>query len=243
MSTQVTTKSKVSRHDIRKSLTRKQIAFAAFYEMADAEIEGLAIQKVMKRSGYAFNTFYNHFADREALVQGVIEEVFLPWWRGFMEKVPHDTDPAVYLGLLLRVLVGEFQDNSSMCDFVRRNTSFVLAHHSQASFPDEENDAVSRGIQSGRFKAVSETFARTQVFSLMAATASLIRLGEAPGDIAEITAGTILRMLEISEADIETIMTMPLPKTSSLEEVMKFELSQAINLGLARTKLPFSSTL
>ena len=67
-----------SRMDLKRRATLLRIHFAAFIELGETDLEGLAINKVMAKSQFDFNTFYNYFGYRDTLMASIMDEIVVP---------------------------------------------------------------------------------------------------------------------------------------------------------------------
>ncbi len=58
--------------------TKTDIATALLWELEKTPLKKMTIQQIAKRAGVSKQTFYNHFQDKEALVQYVYDTVIIP---------------------------------------------------------------------------------------------------------------------------------------------------------------------
>ncbi len=68
-----------------KAQTRQRILDEAAVVMRECGTEGIGVAALMKRAGLTHGGFYAHFASREALVEAVIEQMFVDSTQRFAE--------------------------------------------------------------------------------------------------------------------------------------------------------------
>ncbi len=138
-----------SRMALKRRATLLRICFAAFVELGETDLEGLAIKKVMAKADYAFNTFYNYFGDRETLMGCIMDEIIFPWRACFCEAQAPFADEAVKLGYLLRGWIREFARDEHFAKFTMRNGAFH--HKADAKSNRDAIDYYASGADKGLF--------------------------------------------------------------------------------------------
>lgn len=204
--------------DLKRHATLLRICFAAFVELGETDLEGLAIKKVMARADFAFNTFYNYFGDRETLMASIIDEIVVPWRTRLLECQGPIEDEAVKLGYLTRGWIREFSRDSHFARFVMRNGAFI--HKADA----ESNRDALRYFQSGAEKGLftlSPVESKYLSLGILTASAALILRERGESGLAERVAGRMLVMMGVSEVRAREIAEMDFIETESLDFVFQ----------------------
>jgi len=204
--------------DLKRHATLLRICFAAFVELGETDLEGLAIKKVMARADFAFNTFYNYFGDRETLMASIIDEIVVPWRTRLLERQGSIEDEAVKLGYLTRGWIREFTRDGHFARFVMRNGAFI--HKADA----ESNRDALRYFQSGAEKGLftlSPVESKYLSLGILTASAALILRERGESGLAERVAGRMLVMMGVSEMRAREIADMDFVETESLDFIFQ----------------------
>lgn len=212
-----------SRMELKRHATLLRICFAAFIELGETDLEGLAINKVMAKAQFAFNTFYNYFGDRETLMARIIDEIVVPWRTCLLEHQQPPEDEAVKLGFLLRGWIREFVRDSHFARFAMRNGAFIHKSNSISN-----RDAVAL-FQSGADKGLfllSPVESKYLSLGVLTASAALILREGADISLAERTACRLLIMLGVDEAKAVEIVERPMAESESLDFIFQRRLEE-----------------
>lgn len=204
--------------ELKRRATLMRICFAAFIELGETDLEGLAINKVMARAQFAFNTFYNYFGDRETLMANIIDEIVVPWRASLLEQQQPIEDEAVKLGFLTRGWIREFIRDSHFARFAMRNGAFIHKANSVSN-----RDAIAyfqSGVDKGLF-ALSPVESKYLALGILTASAALILREGADASLAERTTMRLLVMLGLSETRAAEIVAMPMHDFDSLDFVFQ----------------------
>lgn len=102
-----------------KEQSRRALLQAARVVLKESGYQGLSARQVSARAGLAQSSFYDHFRDKEALVQTLADEIFLPLrrqlrvLRGTVEQVPWEARMELMIVFLCQY-VQEEQDMTQL---------------------------------------------------------------------------------------------------------------------------------
>lgn len=213
-----------SRMSLKRRATLLKICFAAFVELGETDLEGLAIRKVMAEADYAFNTFYNYFGNRETLMASIMDEIVFPWRQQFLECQGPLEDEAVKLGYLTRAWIREFARDTHFARFALRNGAFI--HKADAKSNRDALDYFKSGAEKGLF-VLSPVESKYIAVGLFTTSAALILREQADASLAETIAWRQLVMLGVDEKRAHEIAHMPLVESESLDFVFQRRLEDA----------------
>lgn len=212
-----------SRMDLKRRATLLRICFAAFIELGETDLEGLAINKVMAKAQFAFNTFYNYFGDRETLMASIMDEIVVPWRAQLLARQEPCEDEAVKLGYLMRGWIREFIRDDHFARFAMRNGAFI--HKADA---ESNRDAIAyfqSGVDKGLF-LLSPVESKYLSLGILTASAALILRERADSSLAERMAKRTLVMLGVSEPRAREIVEMPMVEAESLNFIFQRRLEE-----------------
>mgnify|MGYP002637607482 CR=1 FL=1 len=210
-----------TRMDLKRRVTLLRICFAAFIELGETDLEGLAIKKVMAKAEFAFNTFYNYFGDRETLMANVIDEIVVPWRAHLIEVQGPFEDEAVKLGFLMRGWIREFARDSHFARFSMRNGAFI--HKSDSESNRDAVEYFKAGANKGLF-VLPPVESKYLSLGILSASAALILRERADDSFAERMAERTLVMLGLSEKRARAIVEMPMIEIKSLDFIFQKQL-------------------
>lgn len=213
-----------SRMALKRRATLLRICFAAFVELGETDLEGLAIKKVMAKADFAFNTFYNYFGDRETLMANIMDEIVYPWRERFLKAHEPFDDEAVKLGFLLRGWIREFARDEHFAKFTMRNGAFH--HRADAKSNRDAINYYSSGADKGLF-VLSPVESKYLSLGLFSASAALILREGATAGLAETVALRGLVMLGVNEKRAREIVALPIVETESLDFIFQRRLEEA----------------
>jgi len=138
-----------TRAERQKERTRRRLVDTARALIAERGVAGLRIHEITDRADVALGSFYNHFADKDELVEAVVGESLAELAAATVPPEDADIDPAeVVAGAIIRFLKLPALDP----DFARL---VVNLHHADVLFATAVYPfarlAVQRGVDTGRF--------------------------------------------------------------------------------------------
>ena len=208
---------------IKRQATLLRICSAAFIELGETDLEGLAINKVMARAQFAFNTFYNYFGDRETLMAQIMDEIVVPWRISMLERQGPIEDEAVKLGFLVRGWIREFMRDSHFARFAMRNGAFI---HKADSISNREAVAYYQsGADKGLF-VLSPVESKYLSLGVLTASAALILRENSDVSLAERTTQRLLVMLGVKEDKAQEIVDRPMADFESLDFIFQRRLEE-----------------
>ncbi len=208
---------------LKRRATLLRICSAAFIELGETDLEGLAINKVMARAQFAFNTFYNYFGDRETLMAQIIDEIVVPWRASMLKGQGPIEDEAVKLGFLVRGWIREFMRDSHFARFAMRNGAFI---HKANSISNREAVAYYQsGADKGLF-VLSPVESKYLSLGVLTASAALILRERADISLAERTAQRLLVMLGVKDSKAQEIVDRPMAEFESLDFIFQRRLEE-----------------
>ncbi len=212
-----------TRMDLKRRATLLRICLAAFIELGETDLEGLAIKKVMAKADFAFNTFYNYFGDRETLMANIIDEIVVPWRTRLLRRQGPIDDEAVKLGFLMRGWIREFARDSHFARFVMRNGAFI--HNADAESNRDALAYFQSGARKGLF-TLSPVESKYLTLGVLTASAALILRERSDSSLAERVAERTLVMMGVSEQRAREIVDLEFAEVESLDFVFQRHLEE-----------------
>ncbi len=209
--------------ELKRRATLLRICSAAFIELGETDLEGLAIKKVMAKADYSFNTFYNYFGDRETLMANIIDEILVPWRTRLLERQGPIEDEAVKLGFLIRGWIREFARDNYFARFVLRNGAFI--HKADAESNRDALAYFQAGADKGLFTP-SPVESKYLSLGILTASAALILRERTDSSLAERVANRTLVMMGVSETRAREIVEMDFVEAESLDFVIQRRLEE-----------------
>jgi AcrR family transcriptional regulator len=90
----------------KRARTRRQLMVAGMSVLADHGPDGATVGEIARRAHVAPGTFYNHFADLDALVAAVVDELAAGVEIGREQLIAVEHDPAARVAIGTRQLLG-----------------------------------------------------------------------------------------------------------------------------------------
>jgi AcrR family transcriptional regulator len=188
-----------TRSDRRRERTRHQLLAAARELFADQGVGETRIAQITERADVGAGSFYNHFSDKDEIVEAVVSDVAQQQRELVVEGVTEIDDPAAVVAYAHRHFV-----RLALADptFARLMVGFDPSHRLlfEINGPKALRD-IERGIDAGRFKVESAESALYATGGLLLGTMVGILqgvLGEG-ADLAH--AAAVLRVLGLTRAD------------------------------------------
>jgi AcrR family transcriptional regulator len=153
----------------RKQRAREQLVAAAAEIIAAKGTEALRLREITDRADVGFGTFYTHFDSKEDLVSAVVRHTVETLTTSMLSRLTDVTDPALSAAMshrwFIRLAVTDPPTAWLIVNLERADVMLEMAVHQDAE------DALQRGIDSGRFRAMDTqatlTFAVGATISIM----------------------------------------------------------------------------
>lgn len=193
-----------SRYDRRRARTRGVLLAAGRHLIAANGVASLKIQDITEQADVGLGSFYNHFANKEELVEAVVEDSLaeMASTAGINESNRHQ-DPAVTTGLaVLRIVGMAFDDPDLARVLVHLDHSDLV--YSRAMGP-QATAVVEAGVEAGRFVVPDVDVV---VHNVVAGSLALIRRildGEHDESVIAVQAELSLRLLGLGVAEAAEI--------------------------------------
>jgi AcrR family transcriptional regulator len=199
----------VTRGARRRERTRARLLEAARTLFAKQGVDATRINEITEEADVGFGSFYNHFTDKEAIVEAVLAES-AEAHGAIVDKLTEGlSDPAEVVAVAHRHFVRLAADDPTWAWLViRLDVSHRLM--TQALGPRALRD-MQQGVDSGRFDIPDLSLA---LYAVGGALLGVMRgvLDSAVEDSADIRhAETILRMLGVPPAEAAEVARRPLP--------------------------------
>jgi AcrR family transcriptional regulator len=219
----------------RKRQTRSRLLHAAFEQMAEKGVEGVAINEITDAADVGFGSFYNHFESKEAIYVAVVDWAFEDFADTLDRVVGNIADPAEGISVSVRHTLLRARREPLWGKFLIREGFSARALHRGLGlrlFRD-----IQKGIDAKRFSVVDPliTFLSAggtvlgsmaielQLSNTVQAT-PLQELGFSADRLPERAAMVLLQTLKLGRTEADRIANRPLPTVESkfLVETSKF---------------------
>lgn len=197
----------------KRERTRAQLLRAAVQVFGEAGVAAASVQRIARAAGVTAATFYNHFATREALLEGLAVTMAGSLGQAILESYRHIDDGARRMAIGQRRYVW----------LAARAPGWALLFMDViAAHPDAIQDAqayaladLRLGVRQKRFRIASEAAAMDAVNGVCMQAMRRVALGEARArhDIA--CAATVLRALGMPPEEADEVARLPLPPLPS----------------------------
>lgn len=188
-----------TRYDRRRARTRGVLVAAGRTLIGEHGVGGLKIQDITQQADVGLGSFYNHFANKEELVEAVVLESLDDLVVSEGLAAHPDQDVAITAGVaVLRIVGTAFRDPEFARLLVRLDHSDLI--YDRAMRPAAE-EVIRAGVTAGRFQ-VPDVDVATQ--NVVAGSLALIRRildGELGESVLPAQAELTLRMLGLDNAD------------------------------------------
>jgi len=183
-----------TRYDRRRARTRGVLLAAGRTLIGTHGVAGLKIQDITEEADVALGSFYNYFANKEELVEAVVEESLAEMAAtAGINDANRDQDPAVTTGLAVLRIVGMAFDDPDLARILVHLDHADLVY-SRAMGP-QAAAVVRAGIEAGRFDVPDVDVV---VHNVVAGSLALIRRildGEHDESVVVVQAELSLRLL------------------------------------------------
>jgi AcrR family transcriptional regulator len=190
---------KPSRTDRRRAQTRARLIHAARELFAEQGVGATRLGEITERADVAAGSFYNHFADKDEILDAVMADVTEEQGVVVDRLTSELTDPAAVVALAHRHFVQLAASDPHIAQLmIRLDASHRLM--TQALGPRALRD-IKRGLDGGRFQFPSAEAAVSMTGGALLGTMRGVVDGTLGEGADEIHAAAILRMLGLDAAD------------------------------------------
>jgi AcrR family transcriptional regulator len=211
----------------RKRQTRSRLLHAAFEQMAEKGVEGVAINEITDAADVGFGSFYNHFESKEAIYAAVVDWAFEEFADTLDRVVGDIADPAEGISVSVRHTLLRARREPVWAKFLIREGLSARALHRGLGlrlFRD-----IRKGIDAKRFSVVDPlitflsaggTVLGSLAIELQLSTAIQAapleeELGFSADRLPERAAMVLLQTLKIGRTEADRIANRPLPRVES----------------------------
>jgi len=193
----------------RRQATRRKLTEAARQLIASQGVDNTRINEITERADVGFGSFYNHFGDKEAIVEAVLAETVAAQG-AVVETLTADLgDPAEVIAVAHRYFVRlARRDPDWAWLLIRLDASHDIVLTALGPFAGRD---LARGVKAGRLSVPDE---RVALFAGGGALLAVMRAmldGRAPADADVRHAEGVLRMLGLSPAEATAVAGRPFP--------------------------------
>lgn len=135
-------------------------------------IDALTITNIVKAAGVAKGSFYNHFADKEALASAVAVAIIQDFHLAVAKNNDNVTDPACRMSRAVCTFMHSALSNPRRTTIMLRTHDWITSSKLQTQ--ENSNRDIEEGVRTGRFRKRSAEVGSTLV--LGTASFSMIRV-------------------------------------------------------------------
>jgi AcrR family transcriptional regulator len=190
----------------RAERTRAALIAAGRRLFCERPVDAVTIDDIVQAAGVGKGSYYNHFADREALVRAITGEIRAGVERAIDAANAQVQDPAQRVARACCIYVRFALDEPERAGFLVR----VLSGHTSLDAPLNRGlvDDISRGIAAGRFRVA--TLEAGVLYVLGVTQMTLLRLVQEPSatlavSLAQQMCAMMLSGLRVGDGDADLI--------------------------------------
>lgn len=197
------------RQNRRKSETRAKLIAAAKTLIARNGAESMRIREITDEADVGFGSFYNHFANKDEIVEVVLAEMVLSHANTVASAISELEDPAEVISAANRLFVRRARSDPEWAWLLLRlDLSHDLVTNALGPYALADLRAA---IEAGRMSVPDVGIAlRAQGGALIAVMRAVVD-GDAPPEADIFHAEGVLRMLGLSADDAASVARRPLP--------------------------------
>jgi AcrR family transcriptional regulator len=198
------------RRERRRAETNRRLLEAARDLFAEQGVDNTRINEITDRADVGFGSFYNYFADKDAIVEGVLSAMTEEHGAAVDQLTAGVEDPAEVMAIAHRHFVRLAVTDPTWGRLVLR---LDVTHHVLArSLGHRAARDIQAGVDAGRFRVTDPALALNAMGGALLGTMQAVLEGGVDPDGADRNhAAMILRMLGVSYADAERVASRPLP--------------------------------
>jgi AcrR family transcriptional regulator len=115
----------VGKRELTKASNRAAILDAAREVFAELGYDAAAVRDIVRRTELASGTFYNYFADKEAVLRALLEDSAREWRRRVREARAQASTLEDFVGLGYRAFFSFIADDPTLFAVLRRNAPII----------------------------------------------------------------------------------------------------------------------
>lgn len=193
----------------RREATRQKLIDAARKLFASQGVEGTRINEITEQADVGFGSFYNHFEDKDAIIEAVLAETVATQGAVINAVTADLEDPAEVIAVAHRYFVRLAKNDPDWAWLlVRLDASHDIVLTALGPFASRD---LARGAKAGRLKVSDERVALFASGGALLAVMRAVLDGRAPKNADVSHAEGVLRMLGLSAADATEVAGRPFP--------------------------------
>jgi AcrR family transcriptional regulator len=197
------------RRSKRRQATRQKLLDAARTLFAGQGVDNTRINEITEGADVGFGSFYNHFEDKDAIVEAVLAEAVASQGAGINAAAENLDDPAEVIAVAHRYFVRlARRDPDWAWLLIRLDASHDIVLNALGPFASRD---LERGVEAGRLSVADESIALYASGGALLAVMRAVLDGRAPEDADVKHAEGLLRMLGLSAADAAEVAGRPFP--------------------------------
>ncbi|HSS31737.1 MAG TPA: TetR/AcrR family transcriptional regulator [Solirubrobacterales bacterium] len=197
------------RRSKRREATRQKLLDAARSLFASQGVDNTRINEITERADVGFGSFYNHFEDKEAIVQAVLAEAVATQGAGINAVTENLDDPAEVIATAHRYFVRLARSDPDWAWLlIRLDASHDIILSALGPFASRD---LARGVKAGRLTVPDESVALFASGGALLAVMRAVLDGRAPPDADVKHAEGVLRMLGLPAADAAEVANRSFP--------------------------------
>lgn len=194
----------------RREATRQKLLDAARSLFASQGVDNTRINEITERADVGFGSFYNHFEDKEAIVQAVFAEVVVTQGAAINAVADDLDDPAEVIAVAHRYFVRlARRDPDWAWLLIRLDASHDIILSALGPFASRD---LERGVKAGRLAVPDQSVALFASGGALLAVMRAVLDGRAPRNADVKHAEGVLRMLGLAATDAAEVANRPFPE-------------------------------
>jgi len=202
------------RRSRRREATRQKLIDAARQLFAGQGVESTRINEITERADVGFGSFYNHFDDKEAIVETVLSETVATQGAVIDAVSRKLDDPAEVIAVAHRYFVRLARDDPDWAWLlVRLDASHDIVLGALGPFAKRD---LARGVKAGRLSVPDQRVALVGMGGALLAVMRAVLDGRAPKSADVSHAEGVLRLLGLSAAEATEVASRPFPSVDAV---------------------------
>lgn len=193
----------------RREATREKLVDAARGLFAAKGVERTRINEITEAADVGFGSFYNHFADKEAIVEVVLSQTVASQGAVVASITRDVADPAEVMAIAHRHFVRQAgRDPDWAWLLIRLDLSHDIVLGALGPFARRD---LKRGLEAGRFEVADERVALHAIGGALLGVMRAVLDDRAPRRSDVVHAEGVLRLLGLSVEDAAEVAARPIP--------------------------------